>query len=73
MFQALGNTLPSLISSGTRLVSFVLPAVWLSRQPGFNLHQLWLVSVASATLQALISLGLLRREFRQRFATVPAT
>jgi putative MATE family efflux protein len=73
MFQALGNTLPSLISSGTRLVSFVLPAVWLSHQSGFNLHQLWLVSVASATLQALISLWLLRREFQLRFAPVPAT
>jgi putative MATE family efflux protein len=28
MFQALGNTLPSLASSASRLLSFVLPALW---------------------------------------------
>jgi putative MATE family efflux protein len=73
MFQALGNTLPSLISSGTRLLTFILPALWLSHRPGFNLHAVWLVSVASVTLQALLSMWLLRREFRRRFdALAPA-
>lgn len=63
LFQALGNTLPSLFSSLTRLVTFVVPVVILSRQPGFELRDVWLWSVGTTTLQALISLGLLRREF----------
>jgi len=66
MFQALGNTIPAVISSASRMLSFVLPALWLSRQPGFNLHQLWLLSVASVGVQAGVSLLLLRREFARR-------
>jgi len=65
MFQALGNTLPSLISGVSRLVTFVIPAVWLSTRPGFALRQVWYVSVATVALQALTSLWLLRREFRR--------
>jgi Na+-driven multidrug efflux pump len=66
MFQALGNTLPSLISGISRLVTFVIPAVWLSTGPGFALRQVWIVSMITVTLQALTSLWLLRREFRRR-------
>lgn len=79
MFQALGNTLPSLISGVSRLVLFVGPALWLAKRPGFTLHQLWLLSVATVTVQALMSLALLRRELSRRLpiesaslATVPA-
>ncbi len=32
MFQALGNTVPSLVSSASRLVTFVLPALWLAQR-----------------------------------------
>lgn len=66
LFQALGNTWPSLLSSASRLLTFVLPALWLSTRPGFTLHQVWLLSVATVTLQALTSLWLLRREFRRK-------
>lgn len=66
MFQALGNTLPALYSSASRLVTFVVPALWLSRQPGFELRHLWWLSVATLTLQAVISYLLLQREFRKR-------
>jgi putative MATE family efflux protein len=66
MFQALGNAWPSLLSSACRLFTFVLPAVWLSGQPGFTLTQLWRLSVATVTLQALMSTLLLLREFRRR-------
>ncbi|HEY0767026.1 MAG TPA: MATE family efflux transporter [Steroidobacteraceae bacterium] len=72
LFQALGNTWPSLLSSGARLLTFVLPAVWLSTLPHFTLMQVWYLSVASVTLQALTSLVLLRREFRRKLATPPA-
>lgn len=66
LFQALGNTVPSLMSSGSRLLSFALPAIWLSLQPSFRIENVWYISVASVTLQAVISLLLVRREFRRR-------
>lgn len=70
MFQALGNTIPSLLSSATRLVTFGLPAVWLSTRPGFTLHQLWVLSVVTTALQCAISILLLRRELDARFGSV---
>jgi putative MATE family efflux protein len=70
MFQGLGNTLPSLISSGTRFVTFATPVLWLSTQPGFTLEQVWYVSIASSCLQAVVSLLLLRREFSRRLVPV---
>jgi putative MATE family efflux protein len=73
VFQGLGNTMPAVLSSASRLLSFVLPALWLAAQPHFELVQLWYVSVASVALQALISLWLVRREFRLRLVAVPAT
>jgi putative MATE family efflux protein len=71
MFQALGNTWPAIWSSGTRLLTFVVPVLWLSHQPGFRIEQVWLVSVATVTLQAATSWWLVRREFGRRlnFAT----
>lgn len=71
LFQALGNTWPSLMSSASRLFTFVLPALWLSTRPGFTLHQVWLLSVTTVTLQALTSLWFLSREFRSRLSAPP--
>lgn len=68
MFQALGNTWPGLISTATRLVTFMLPALWLSRQPGFELRQLWWLSVTTMTLQAALCVFLVQREFRRRLS-----
>ena len=65
-FQGLGNTWPSLLSSASRLVTFAIPAFWLSRQVGFKLEHLWYLSVATVTLQMLTSLWLLRGQFRTR-------
>jgi putative MATE family efflux protein len=67
-FQALGNTLPALASSASRLLTFVLPVVLVVRQPEFRLDQVWHLSVASASLQALLSVGLLWREMKRRGA-----
>jgi len=72
MFQALGNTVPALMSSASRFFTFALPAVWLSRQPGFQLHHVWLVSMASVALQAVFSLWLLRRQFQLRMQPAAA-
>lgn len=66
MFQAMGNTLPALLSSATRLVTFVVPAFWLASRPGFYIEQVWYVSVATVTLQAVMSLSLLAWQFRRR-------
>jgi putative MATE family efflux protein len=68
MFQGLGNTLPSLISSGTRLLTFALPVLWLSTQPNFKIEQVWYMSIASAAFQAVVSIWLLNSEFRRRLA-----
>ncbi|MBS0376660.1 MAG: MATE family efflux transporter [Proteobacteria bacterium] len=68
MFQALGNTWPSIASSGTRLLTFAVPAWLWSTQPGFVIHDVWYLSIATVTLQACVSLLLLRREFRLRLA-----
>src|SRR6185436_68041 len=66
MFQALGNTMPAMISTATRLLTFVVPAIWLSRQPGFRIEHVWYLSVATVGLQAITSLLLVRAQFRQR-------
>ena len=68
MFQALGNTVPSMLSSASRLVTFAVPAIVLSRHPGFELRQLWFLSVATVTVQACMSLWLLSGQFRRRLA-----
>jgi putative MATE family efflux protein len=73
IFQALGNTVPSLLSSASRLITFVLTGLWLSSRPGFELRQLWFLSVATVTLQALTSLWLLRGQFQRRLVAAPAT
>jgi Na+-driven multidrug efflux pump len=72
LFQALGNTWPSLASSASRLLTFVVPAVWMSTQPNFTLLHVWYLSVATVTLQALTSLTLLWREFNRRLGAAPA-
>jgi putative MATE family efflux protein len=68
MFQGLGNTWPTITSSFIRLVAFVVPALWLSMRPGFELVHLWYLSVASMFLQAVVSLLLVRREFARRLS-----
>jgi putative MATE family efflux protein len=68
MFQALGNTWPALLSMATRLITFAVPAIWLSTRSNFQIEQIWLVSAATVALQAVLSLALMRREFRLRLA-----
>jgi Na+-driven multidrug efflux pump len=66
MFQALGNTWPALLSSGSRFLTLALPVVVLSLQPGFRIEWVWYVSNLSVVLQATFSLVLIWREFRRR-------
>lgn len=66
MFQGLGNTRPILLSSATRVLTYSVPAIWLSTRPGFRIEHVWYLSIASTTLQAGMNLWLLRGEFRKR-------
>src|SRR5437870_6422589 len=66
MFQGLGNTMPPLMSSASRLILFALPALLLSQRPGFDIKFVWYLSVGSQTLQAGINLWLLRRELNKK-------
>ena len=66
VFQGLGNTMPPLISSATRLIIFWLPALVISSMPHFEIKYLWYLSVGSQTLQACFNLLLLRRELHKK-------
>jgi putative MATE family efflux protein len=65
-FQGLGNTRPQLVSSTVRLITYVVPTLWLSAQSGFRAEHIWYLSIATTSMQALLSLWLLRRELRKR-------
>src|SRR6266581_1960980 len=67
-FQAMGNTVPSLIASVVRIALVAIPGVILSRLPGFELRWLWWLSVASVLVQLVLAMLLLRREFAVRLA-----
>ncbi len=63
MFQAMGNTMPALIASLSRLLVFAVPAFLLSKADGFHLHWIWYLSVAAVFLQLAAIWWLLQREF----------
>ena len=74
VFQGMGNTLPPLASSLTRLLLFAVPAYVLAAHPGFQMRHLWYISLASVGVQTCVNLWLLRREFGRKleFPGVPA-
>jgi putative MATE family efflux protein len=72
MFQAMGNTVPPLITSFARIVLIAMPLHLLARSPELELRWIWYLSAASVTLQMLVNLLLLRREFGRRLAFEPA-
>jgi putative MATE family efflux protein len=71
MFQALGNTVPSLLASVVRILVVTLPAFALARRPGFALQWIWYLSAAAILIQLVMIVTLLRREFRRRFGPTP--
>ena len=66
VFQGMGNTLPPLLSSITRLILFALPALLISRLPGFEITYVWYLSVGSQVIQACTNLWLLHRELQRK-------
>jgi len=73
MFQAMGNTVPSLMASSIRIVLVSVPAFVFSRMPGFQLDWIWYLGVTTIVLQMVLCLVLLRREFRLRLDFPPAS
>ena len=61
------------MSGVSRMLIYAIPAVWLSTQAGFNLHTVWIVSVFTILVQAVISYALLQREMRKKLSFAPAT
>ena len=72
MFQAMGNTMPSLITSGTRIIIVAIPVLFLARTPGFTLLWIWYISAGAVVIQLILNLWLLKREFRARLAFAEA-
>ncbi|MGZ8370321.1 MAG: MATE family efflux transporter, partial [Caulobacteraceae bacterium] len=68
LFQALGDTRPAFFSSLTRLLTFAIPAIWLSYQPWATLEHVWYVSLSSVLLQAVVSLLLLHALMAKKLA-----
>ncbi len=66
MFQAMGNTIPSLITSAARIVIIAVPVLLLAKTPGFALLWIWYISAGAVVVQLAMNLWLLRREFRVR-------
>jgi hypothetical protein len=62
-----------MLSSAIRLTVFVPVAIWISKQPGFQLERLWVVSVAAVWIQAGASYLLLRHQFSRRLIDGPRT
>jgi putative MATE family efflux protein len=72
MFQAMGNTIPSLVTSAVRIVIVAAPVLLLAGTPEFALRWIWYISAAAVFVQLTLNLLLLRREFRLRLAFDPA-
>jgi putative MATE family efflux protein len=73
MFQALGNTIPALLATATRLITFIIPLLWISGQDWFQLKHVWYASVITVGLQAGVSWWLLHRKMESRLhALTPA-
>lgn len=73
MFQAMGNTVPSLMTSATRILLVGVPVLLLSRRADFQLEWIWWLSVASVLVQLSLSLWLLHREFERKLPRAAST
>jgi putative MATE family efflux protein len=72
MFEGLGNTTASLLSLCTRLVTYAVPAIWLSHRPNFRIDYVCYLLIATVALQAPVSFWLMRRELKKRLAPFAA-
>ena len=68
LFQALGRTLPPLLTSATRSFSVLAPVLWLAGRAGFELRTIWILSSASVFIHAAANLILVQRQIRRQAA-----
>jgi putative MATE family efflux protein len=61
IFQAVGNTWPTLFCAALRVLTFVIPLAFLSSQLGFEVPHIWKLSIASTLFQAAVGLYLAHR------------
>jgi putative MATE family efflux protein len=66
LFQALGRTVPPMLTSALRTVAVFVPVFWLAARPGFDLHAIWYLSVASLLLHSGANLLLVRAQIRRQ-------
>ena len=71
MFQALGNTLPPLATSFTRIALTCIPILMMPGRPGFQLWWIWYLSLATVWFHMAANLILLQREFGRRLNFAP--
>jgi putative MATE family efflux protein len=64
LFQALGRTLPPLLTSSVRTVAVFVPVLWLAARPGFELRVIWYLSAASVLIHAAANWLLVQRQIR---------
>ncbi len=64
--QGLGNAWPAFYSMASRMILFILPAVWMSKQGSFKLEHVWYLSIVMVIVQSLISLWLVKREMDKK-------
>jgi Na+-driven multidrug efflux pump len=72
VLQGVGNTLPGLLCSASRVLSFILPATWLSSRPGFNTREVWLATMLASLINAVLIALFLRRWFQRHPAAAAA-
>jgi putative MATE family efflux protein len=70
MYQALGNTVPSLATSAVRMTVVIIPTIMLSSRTGFAMRWIWYLSIASVVVQLALGLALLRREMTRKLGSV---
>jgi len=62
----MGNSWPALGASAIRIVTFMIPAIWMARQPWFELRYLFMLSVVTVLLHGVVSYVWLQAEMRKR-------
>ena len=72
IFQALGRTVPPLLTSLLRNLAVFVPVLWLAARPGFDLKVIWYLSVATLVVHAAANFLLVQRQIRlQEVRLVP--
>jgi putative MATE family efflux protein len=64
LFQALGRTLPPLLTSTVRNAAVLGPVIWLAARPGFNLNVIWYLSLVAVVVHAAANWLLVQRQIR---------